>query len=249
MRALLAVGGVGLGLFVVVFATRTFGRVHGTEFSPDTFASREFVYYELPLIRYPITKVYRDSTSGILQNKLTNDSNLLPAASADSPRWDLVRMKKGKAYYEDDALIVFRYLDENGEASERWRTWSNDHGPLAKILWPAVAEACRRDLYTFTPELFMVAEQLTVPEGATPSVDDFKKAIAQAMARQYTALADVRREEGQLDEAIELYSAALEHVEHDRTALAGRAKAYDADGENAKAQRDRQRLRDLPPAN
>ena len=226
-------------LFVAAIAILNFGAVQGVEFSPDTFASRAFIYYEIPLIRVRITPVWRDDISGVLQRQIAAKDGPVPAATAAEPRWHLVVMTKGNGYYEDDALIVYRYMDESsdtlaallfgladdGAAAERWRKWTNDHNELADILWPAVAEACRAELYLFTPELFDIAEQMTVPAGTAPSSDEFETAISASMARQYTALGDARQEQSKHDESVELYDAALKHDSKFGPALAGRKKS------------------------
>jgi len=39
-----------------------FGMVVGEEFSPDKFARRSFIYYEIPLLGIQVSPVYRDDT-------------------------------------------------------------------------------------------------------------------------------------------------------------------------------------------
>jgi len=250
------VGGFGLA---AVMAVTWFGAVRGIEFSPDTFASRSFVYYEAPLVRVRVTPVYRQEVSGALQRQLKGSKDFLPQSQGGSPRWDVVGMFQGQSYYEDDAMIVYRFLNEEpfatedalskslgeGAAAKRWREWTRNHPELAKSLWPAVAEACRGGFYTFTPELFFAAEQMTIAEEDAPMAEEFADALAQVMARQYTALAQIRRGDGKRDEAIELFSAALKHDAKFESALTGRAETYSAAGEHEKAKQDRQRLREL----
>ena len=158
----------------LLMSIRMFGGVQGIEFSPDTLRSRTFVYYEIPLIRVRVTGVYRHDISGGLQQRISSPQ-FSPAATVDPPRWDLVVMTRGGNFYQDDALIVFRYFQDysgplvnapamafsESAAAKFWSDWTNRHGALAKILCPAVVECCRRDLYTFTPALFTAAEQIT----------------------------------------------------------------------------------------
>lgn len=240
---------------VVVMAIRIFGAVQGIEFSPDTFASRSFVYYEVPLIRMRVSGVYRQDITGTLQQKVGKPNNLIPPSTTKPPRWHLVVMNKGGSRYPDDALIAYRYLHDGGNffmfgapeegAAAWWANWTDDHKDVAKIFWAAVAEVCRRELYTFTPALFFTAQQLTLPKGTKPTVQSFEDDLSAVLAEQYTELADVRRAEGEHTEAIELYTAALEHVEDHVPALSGREKSYFHAGESEKSKQDRDRLREL----
>ena len=253
---------VSLGAFAiaVLMSIRMFGCVEGIEFSPDTFKSRTFVYYEVPLIRVRVTGVYRDDISGGLQ-RMVGGTNFTPASATDPPRWHLVAMTKGKSHYQDDALIVYRYLQNYNQlivgsstltlgensAAEFWTDWTRDHDKLAKVFWPAIAEVCRKELYTFTPALFAQAEQLTTAE-TEPSEVEFKRALAEVLADQYAELGDIRREQGLHSRRFLLEAratAALDHVPDYRDALSGREKSYYSAGESDKSKQDRDRLRAL----
>ena len=250
---LVCLGAFALATYITV---QTFGRVEGIEFSPDTFASRTFVYYEIPLIRARVSGVDREDISSGLQRNVTS-SNLIAKSTVDPPRWHLVAMTKGSVYYQDDALIVYQYLRTNGNAlvtptltlgdspaAEFWAEWTRKHDKLAKIFWPAVADVCRQDLYTFAPALFNQAEQMTAAE-SKPSVEEFQQALDEVLAEQYTELGDVRRGQGAHDEAIEYYAAALDHVADYRAALSGREQSYYNTDQTDKSKADRQRLREL----
>lgn len=236
---IVSVGGFALVAFIAV---TTFGVVNGIEFSPDTFGSREFLYYELPLVRVRVTPVWRERVTSSLQRSLAGSGKLKPAGEGASdpfpaqnpPRWDLVWMQRGRSNYDDDALILYRYFakeqdanlifQEDGAAAKHWATWTNNHDELAGVLWPAVAEAARQGLYLFTPALLTAAEQMTVAKDDPPAVAEFEAEIAQVMAQQYADLADARRGEGRHDEAKEFYDSALRHVSDFQPALDGQAK-------------------------
>ena len=235
-RAIITVVSLGIFAIAALLSVRMFGCVQGIEFSPDTFESRTFVYYEIPLIRARVTGVHREDISGTLQGTVAG-MNLVRAAAADPPHWHLVAMTRGSAYYQDDALIIYQYFQNYNQltggtatsmfgespAAEFWRNWTTRHDELAEILWPAVAEVCRRDLYIFAPELFTAAEQLTVAE-AEPDPQQFEQALDEVLAEQYTQLGDIRRARGQHKEALEMYTAALDHVQDYAPALSGSEK-------------------------
>lgn len=256
-RTVITVGSLGAFAIAVLMSIRMFGCVQGIEFSPDTFDSRTFVYYEVPLIRVRVTGVYRDNISGGLQQTV-GGANFTPASAIDPPRWHLVAMTKGSTYYQDDALILYRYMQNyshlmtnsstltvgQNSAAEFWMDWTRDHDKLAKVFWPTIAEVCRQELYTFTPALFARAEQLTATE-PEPSVEEFEQSLNEVLAKQYSELGDIRRAQGLHTAAIEHYTSALDHVADYRPALAGREKSYYSAGESDKSKQDRDRLREL----
>ena len=256
-RTVITVVSLGAFAIAVLMAIRMFGCVQGVEFSPDTFQSRTFVYYEIPLIRVRVTGVYRDDISGVLQRTVAGDK-FSPAPTVDPPRWHLVAMSKGNSIYQDDALIIFRYLQNLSQlmadtptspfaetsAAEFWRKWTDEHDELAQILWPAVVNVCRQDLYIFVPAMFNTAEQLTA-DGAEPSPKNFEQALNQVLAEQYTQWGDVRRGQGEHAAAIEFYTNALEHVADHPPALSGREKSHYSAGDAEKSKQDRARLKEL----
>ncbi len=57
-----------------------------------------------------------------------------------------------------DAAILARYLDlKDDEGELLWLAWSKKEPKLAKVFWPAVAEAARREMYVLVPDLFHLA--------------------------------------------------------------------------------------------
>ena len=245
VRTVITIAALGGFALVLVLSVSIAGAVAGVEFSPDTFDSRAFVYYELPLVRMRITPVFRDNVSSVLQRNLALDSKLVPKSTVKPPRWHLVTMIKGRSVFPDDAQIVYRYLDEAQGGGEFWQKWTDKHPELAKVLWPAVAEVCRRDLYTFTPELFDIADQMTVPEGEAPSTDEFKAAITGSLADQYFTAGQLRVRLEDYGKAIEFYDWALKHDSENPDVLRARADARLATGDTANAKADRDRIREI----
>ena len=103
VRTVIGAGVLGGFAIAVLLAIRMFGAVQGVEFSPDTFASRTFVYYEIPLIRVRVTGVYRDDISGALQSKVGGPS-FTPASSV-TPRCSCVQNGGNKSNFPISGLI------------------------------------------------------------------------------------------------------------------------------------------------
>ncbi len=236
---ILLMAGVVVGMSILLF-----GGVKGQEFSPDSFDRRMFMYWELPLLRFRVTKVYYEPETGALEQYLQGNKKLLPPSSTKPDRWNLVHMVRSGVTYQENPAIALRYFDAADDflGTKYWQQWSKDHPKLAPILWPAVAEVCRGELYTLLPELFDVAQQMTVPADTKPSPDAFQTAINETLARQYTDLADIRRHDEQHDVAIKLYTAAIARDGELIEAYRGRQMSYVAEGETEKAEKDRQRL-------
>lgn len=245
VRVVIAVAALGVFALVATVSVLLFGEVAGVEFSPDTFARRRFQYYELPLLRYRIGGVYHEDITGPLEKRLRGDEQLLPPSQRQGQRWDLVGMSRGGTIYEDDAQIVCRYFNTDDGTGPRWLRWNRQHPELAKILWPAVAQACRADLYIFVPRLLATAERLTTATSQPPGEEEFQRAIDAAMASQYLMLAEAKQQLEAHEEAIELYSAVLDRDADNVAALRGRAFSYFAVGEDEKSAADRQRAKSL----
>lgn len=243
-RTVIVLVGVAAFLVVGAFSVSVFGPVGGVEFSPDTFVRREFSYYELPLVRVRVTPVWHKDVSTSLEKRIQKNAALLPPATAAEPRWHLVEMQRAGSQYTEDAVIVCRYFDAQGRDLARWLDWTMKHPRQAEILWPAVASVCRRQLYTFVPDLFDVANQLTVQD-PLPKVQQFEAAIHAALARQYFRLADVKQALEQHEAAIELYSAGLSYDADNVSALRARGFSYVAVGDSANARQDRERVKQL----
>ncbi|MCA9270801.1 MAG: tetratricopeptide repeat protein, partial [Planctomycetales bacterium] len=237
--AALLVGFISL-LFVLAL-----GSVSGTEFSPDTFTQRQFHYWELPLVRWRLTEVWHIDVSGPLEETLRDDPALIPPSGHDPPRWRLVDMQIGSRTFTDDARLVCRYFDAQRGGVNRWQAWTNARPELAKILWPAIAELCRQEMYSSTPLVFDAAEQLTVPADAAPTPAEFQAAIAAVLIEQYVYFAEVRQKQNKHEAAVALFTAALAHDKQSVAALEGRAYSYVALGQAEKAQQDRRRLREM----
>ena len=205
-------------LFVVVaYATLFFGSVRGEEFSPQTFRRRGFSYLEFPLIRLQITPVSHADETGDLEKYLVAQK-LLPKSKAGDTNWDLVYAAQGTtAAAHGDARILCRYLDTVDDANDlAWLKWSKDHGEMAKLLWPVIAKLARADLYSFIPDVFVVAR-------SAADADALQQAIDATLAAKYLLAAQTLQKLEQDKAAGELFTEALAHDPNLVSALEGRA--------------------------
>jgi len=219
---LLAALGLVFVAAILMYATLYFGLVTGQEFSPDTFKRRSFTYHQIPLVGWQVTPIwYVDQTNDLEQYVVTE--KLLPPVASQA-RWDLVHAVEGTSNTHGEARILCRYLDavdKNG--AHVWLDWSQTHKDLAKILWPAITEVAREQLYSFVPTLLRLARSAT-------AVDQFQSDLDQTLADHYLALAQAFESLGRHEEAVELYSAALVHAPDLGAAAEGRARSVEALG-------------------
>lgn len=207
-----------LGLFlvgiVVLYAVLYFGSVKGEEFSPDSFRRRRFAFLELPLIRVQITPIHHTDTTNDLEKHLTT-KKLLPKPAKPENRWDLVAASQGiHSRTQGDAGILCQYLDAvDQDGDSIWLTWSKENVELAKVVWPAVAKVARQELYSFIPELFVLARSATTP-------DQLQQRIDQTLADRYLLTAETMQALEQHDAAAELFAEVLHHApDHAETVL------------------------------
>jgi hypothetical protein len=208
-RLVLGIVGVLGVLFVIFYATIAFGVVDGEEFSPDTFERRSFIYYEIPLIGQQITPIGRDDTTNPLESYLCTQK-LVPVNKSTKPRWDLVYARRSTVeVFRGDAAIFCAYLDaEDKEGNLYWKTWTEEHPKLAKILWPAVARVANQQLYIFAPEMLELAKTANDPQSLSRELD-------RTLARKYLHLGAMQQELGQHETAVELLTEALNYAPND----------------------------------
>lgn len=216
----IAFGLLGLLLVVVVlaYAVLYFGSVNGEEFSSNSFERRRFAYRELPLIGVQITAIRHTDTTNDLEKYLA--AQKLISKTKSENRWDLVTGSQGRSSYaQGDAHILCQYLDAlNKDGDSLWLKWSEDHGEMAKVLWPAVAEVARHELYSFVPDLFLLARSASTPEQLQQGIDD-------ALADKYLLTAETLEALDQNDVAAELFAAVLRHAPDREETVRGRDKS------------------------
>lgn len=223
---------------VIFLVTVYFGGVQGQEFSPTNFQRRDFAYVEVPLVRLQVTPITRQDASSDLEKYLVK--NKLLGAPTEDPRWDLVwASSSGPNGQHGEARILCTYLDTvNDKGKVVWLEWSEDHAEFAKILWPAVAKLARQELYSFVPELFVLAR-------SAADAKVLQKDINQAMARSHVFVGRALQAADNHESAVVYFSEALTYQPDFSEALTGRAESYQHLGDPASAEADRNRLRVL----
>jgi len=214
--ALLSVG------VLVLFAVATFGMVLGYEFSPDLFQRRQFVYYQLPLLRIQVTPVFRDAISNDLERHLSR-SGAVPLSGV--PRWDVVDTRPGAKGPRGDAAILCTFLDLRDDDGDLvWLKWTQEHPELAREFWPHVAQVARDGAYYLVPDLF----ELVAP---ARDAGRLRQQIAARLAEDYAQLGDVQRQQGLHDPAVKLYRTALKYDPTSAPALRGKSLSLRALGQ------------------
>jgi hypothetical protein len=157
-------------------------------------------------------------------------------------RWDLIYATRGSRPWRlGDAQILSDYLlacDTQRGLTGYWKTWTIEHPELAKVLWPAIAELARQNVYLSIPAVFEKALEQERPAALQRDLD-------QLLATSYESLAKSESDAGRHSSAVRLFSAALRRQPGRVRCLAGRAACYDVLDEPAKAAADRQALESL----
>ncbi len=222
--------GVVIAMAVLLLIAAPFlryGSVVGEEFSPDRFRRRSYHYWEIPLLHVQVTPLKKQDETNDLEKYLVQNKLIL-VANQPRPRWDLVALRRAEVPAPPrDAEILCRYLDlTNSEGELVWLQWTKNEPQRAKVLWPAVAEAARRDVYVVMPDLFHMAEK-------ADDAAQLKQRIARHLATRFARLADVHQQLNRHDRALQLYAAALSYDAKSDRALAGQAKSLRAQGKAA----------------
>lgn len=144
---------------MIVLATFLFGYVGGYEFNPQTFARRHFGFYEIPLIRWQVTPLYRVDYNGEVEQLVQAQKYVTPEPQAPE-QWHLIYFRRSTHVPPPtDVQILARYLDAaDSDSNNYWHEWSIKHPDLAPILWPEVARLGRLELYVLVPPLFELAK-------------------------------------------------------------------------------------------
>jgi len=205
--AWIVVSVVGIVIFALgtIWGTLQFGHVEGEEFSPDTFTRRKYSYYQVPLIRLQISGIDRTTTTGDLELHLTTNK-IVTVQNSNNPAWHTIRAKEGNFWLpHGDAAILFRYVGEsNAPGGVTWLDWTTANANMAAVLWPAVAQLARDELYFLVPDLLAPVAEIKTAAELTAWID-------QHLADEYVRLGDARRELGYTTEAAAFYRTALKH--------------------------------------
>ena len=205
-----------LALGALIFLELAFGRVTGSEFSPDRFERRTFTYYQIPWLQVQISPAIRDDVTNELERYVRRKK--LISASPVSRQWDVVSLSfaADRGAENGQAQILCRYLDlQDAERNPWWLKWSQEHPEHAQSLWEAVQQAAQLDAYFFVPELFDLALR-------TEDADEFSRQLNAWLTQQYSELAADCHAAGRTIEA-EKYQGAAE-TRADRVSRQGSAE-------------------------
>lgn len=145
------------------------GSVSGSEFSPRNFQTREFHYWEIPLVHLQVSPIKRLAGGSVLTRYLTS-ARLIDPKSGNSTQsqdptndpWHLVRWSRsGSLVGQADAELLVSHLE--GPLADQWHQWSKDHPEQAKVLWSVVQRLALHELYVLIPDLFVLAQPSQQP--------------------------------------------------------------------------------------
>lgn len=181
--------------------------VDGEEFSPDTFETRRFQYYRLPVIGTVLTKRSIEDSSSVLHQTLLSDGFVTPPATKTN-RWDLIRENWTSGNSPDfDASILDSYLAIRSDGSSQyWHNWNDQNPERAAVLWPAIADLARANQYVLMPDLFRLSREL--PKAKSVATDPFQADLQKLASQLLRDQARRFRESGDSAVATELENLA-----------------------------------------
>ena len=143
------------------FVIRTQGHVSGVEFSPSHFQTREFSFYEIPLLHLQITPIVRQNQTPDTATYV-RQKQLIPVTTGPPDRWHLVSISRGLSgtTYADASFLVDQLRLKSGSDSF-WRQWSIDHPQQAAVLWPVIQKLADRELCMLVPALLDIVVSAT----------------------------------------------------------------------------------------
>jgi hypothetical protein len=150
------------------------GSVSGREFAPSHFQSREFSFYEIPVVHWQITPI---------QRKVANDEvldfvrlkNWVTTAKGQPTTWHLVSLGGVRAGSPpNDPALLFDAVKKNSWTNKNpWYQWSSDHPKNAAILWPQIQTLAKRELYFLIPGLLRIARPITDPAELKAKMNEY----------------------------------------------------------------------------
>jgi hypothetical protein len=224
-------------LIGLAFVTLVFGRVVGTEFSPTSFARREFFFFRMPFTRFQISPVTYTIQPNPYEDYLLKQK-LLPPAQATI--WNVADISYATADGAGEASILTNLLDAKKSSDAFvWLAWSQDHPNQSKVFWPLVSQAAQAGAYVVLPDLFEAAASIS---------DDveFARVIPRTLASLCAGLANDYFDAAHYDTAIRLYSLAIAHNSGSAELRIRRADCYARIGAENEAQADRSAAQKLP---
>ena len=189
-------------LFFIVY---TQGHVSGREFSPTHFQSREFSFYEIPLLHIQITPIRRKSTA-LPTATYVRQSGLVSAPRGTPDTWHLVYLSRGlSGSTPADAQLLVDQLEMYGEKGTFWKKWSIDHPEHAAKIWPITQRLPKRELYVLIPMVLELAQKDLPVEKMTRQVNELLKRQYRLLVTDMRAADRGELAQTLLDEAISDY--------------------------------------------
>jgi len=181
--------------------------VDGEEFSPDTFETRRFRYYRIPVIGAPLTNREIEDSSSVLAQALLGDGYIQPPATKTN-RWDLIRENWQHGISSDlDAVILDTYLKISSDGHDSyWSGWNEKYPHRAPEFWQVIAGLARANQYVLMPDLFRLA--MAFPEAKAGDEDPFQAELHRIANRLLLDQANRFRESGDNATANELEQLA-----------------------------------------
>lgn len=145
--------------FISFMVTVTLGSIYGQEFSPQTFAQRNFNYVQIPWIHKQIWPLDRQTTTNELCLYLRRNS-IIPKTS-ETEVWHLTYDNfTPSTSRELDSSILAQYLNDYDELGHlTWLEWTEENDTMARLFWPVVAMSARNNEYLIMPSLFRTAKR------------------------------------------------------------------------------------------
>lgn len=195
---------------VLWWVIRTMGYVEGEEFSPTHFRSRQFSFYEIPIIHWQITPIDRSSSTPPAALLVTQRKWVSPP-SAPPAIWHLVSLRRGAGETKDaDAALLVRQLRLQSDGGPFWSQWSQEHPKLARVLWPTIGTLAQRELYILMPRLLELVRPID-------RVDVLQATQLQYLQTQYASLVRDMQAAGQEDLAAALIAEAAQDMHQSST--------------------------------
>ena len=155
--------------------------VSGTEFNPETYEVRSFLYRVSPFTGRQTSGVSRSVQLTPL-GEMLNQGKWLPVATNQN-RWDLIT--DSTVPRSSDWLAAdWGKLVQDVSFSQAWEAWNQKYPRAAGVVWPAVIELGREGCYD---------EIVPLLEGVTPKpprLNDLVREIDRRLAERYRTAAD-----------------------------------------------------------
>ncbi len=188
----------------------------GTEFSPDTFQTREFNYQKFPFSNWVISGVEYERYKGGCGPKLITDNWI---KARPEKHWDLVndssvnpnKSADCDARYLVDYLQQYQYSDVgNTNQTNRWLRYCDDHPKCAAVFWPIIADMARQGMYLAIPAVMEFGDK-TVDED---NVEEYEAALKKEAAAAYLKFGSIDEANLDLPRALSRYKQAVEITGH-----------------------------------